>query len=88
MEQELVARLQAAGSVCCLVSFCHSSYERRPRKIPGTHARLLHALLPGQDPWAEGLWTALAELQSPVMPSDDEGDVRYEASSGISFRDS
>eukprot|EP00439_Symbiodinium_sp_Y106_P072537 s3007_g13.t1 len=30
------------------------------------------------DPWAEGLWTTLAELQPPVMSSEDAGDERYE----------
>ncbi|CAE7266621.1 ndor1, partial [Symbiodinium necroappetens] len=30
------------------------------------------------DPWAEGLWTTLAELQPPVMSNEDAGDERYE----------
>ena len=40
----------------------------------------VHADVPSaQDPWAEGLWTTLAELQPPVMSSEDAGDERYEA---------
>ncbi|CAE7309666.1 ndor1 [Symbiodinium natans] len=30
------------------------------------------------DPWAEGLWAALAELRSPLVPTEDDGDTRYE----------